>query len=65
VVAVAAIGERHQQTGIGDAFHDVENPLRDDKSLGPRTVPASRMNGFADRPALAFSSWSRMICPCD
>ncbi len=44
VVPVVAIGKRHEESGIGDALHVREKPLRVDRSLCPLTVPASRMN---------------------
>ncbi len=44
VVLVAAVGERHEESCVGDAFHSRENPLRFERLLGPLTAPASRMN---------------------
>jgi hypothetical protein len=47
VVGVVAIRESDQETGAGDRPHLRENPLRPDRSAGPATAPASRMNGFS------------------
>ena len=48
------LDEGDQETGIGNAFHDAEKPLRRDSVRGPRTAPASLMNGRLPRAALAF-----------
>ena len=60
VVLVVAISECHKKTGVGDALHGFENPLRVERSGGPDTAPASRRNGcFWVRRAL--SNWSRTM----
>jgi len=46
VILVVTIRECHKKPGIGDAFHDRKKPLRDDRSRGPDTLPAQRMNVF-------------------
>ena len=46
VILVVTIRECHKKSGIGDAFHDREKPLRDERSRGPDTLPAQRMNVF-------------------
>lgn len=56
VVAIIAIGKSDKKPGIGDPFHDRENPLRFDRLFGPRMVPAKRMNACAPLLALAFSN---------
>ena len=55
VVSVVAIGERDQKPGIRDRLQDREKPFREDRSLGPRTVPASFMKDRLWR-LRAFSS---------
>jgi hypothetical protein len=44
MVLIAAIRERHQEPGIGDCFHDRENPFLEESSAGPLTVPANLKN---------------------
>ena len=56
VVAVSPVRERDQESGVRYALHDREKPFRDERSLGPRTVPASRMNAWFEALAFAFSS---------
>jgi hypothetical protein len=56
VVLVGAIEERDQQSGVGDAGHGRVKPFRDDKSRGPRTAPANRMNDLVPPAARARSS---------
>ena len=63
VVLVVAIGKRHEEAGVGDALHVREKPLRVERLLSPRTVPASRMNDWAAAPFRARASSSRMILP--
>jgi|SRR6202158_5290392 len=63
VVAVVSIRECDQKAGIGDALQERENPLRFERSRGPRIVPARCRNDWAERSALARSSCSRMIRP--
>ena len=65
VMIVVAIGKRDKKAGIGDAFHSRENPFRDDRLRAPLTDPASRMNRRSVPPALARSSCSRTMRPCD
>jgi CheY-like chemotaxis protein len=60
---LAAIGKRHQESGIGDAFHGLVNPFREERSGAPLTVPANRMNGCPAPVALAFSSCWRINSP--
>src|SRR2546426_11548930 len=61
---VTTICERHQETGISNAGHLVEKPLRCDRSAGPRTVPARRINFFAfSSPCRARARCSRMSFP--
>ena len=42
MMLVAAIGECHEKTSVGDALHLVK-PLRVERSAASRTEPASRM----------------------
>lgn len=63
MVPIVAVRERDEEAGIGNAFHERANPLREDRSRGPRTEPASRMNDCRGLPALALSSCSRTILP--
>jgi len=63
VMAIVAVGEGDEEPGIRNAPHERANPLREDRSRGPRTEPASRMNDCRGLPVLAFSSWSRTILP--
>ena len=65
MVPVVTVGEGDKKTGIRDPFHERENPFREERSRGPLTDPASRMNARAGPPVLARSSCSRMIRPCD
>ena len=65
VMEVAAVREGHKETGVGNALHPREKPLRADRSRAPRTLPARRMNDRAGPSDLARSSWSRMIFPCE
>src|SRR4029434_958287 len=51
--------------GVPNPLHDRENPLRVERSLGPRTVPARRIKAWALLLALAFSNWSRTSLPCE
>lgn len=44
MVLVIPIGECDQKSSVGNGFHDRENPFREDRSFGPRTEPARRMN---------------------
>ena len=43
VMSIVPIGEGDEEAGVGDTFHERENPLRLERFLGPRTVPARRM----------------------
>jgi len=40
VMAIRTIPKCHDKTGIGDALHRREYPLREDRSAGPEIVPA-------------------------
>lgn len=44
MVLVVAIGESDEEAGVRDTLHVREKPLRVERFLLPRTVPASRMN---------------------
>lgn len=44
VVDVVAIGKRDEEPGVGDALHAREKPFLVDRDLGPRALPAKRMN---------------------
>ena len=63
VMGVAAVGKRDQETCIGDPLHFFEKPFRVERSLGPRTAPANRINDCEEPEALALSNWSRTSCP--
>jgi hypothetical protein len=65
VVSIGPIGEGDEEPGIRNALHERENPLRLERSFGPRTVPANRMKAWAPLVVLAFSNWSRTSFPCD
>src|SRR5262245_27644423 len=65
VVSIIPISKGDEEPSIRDALHERENPLRLERSLGPRTVPAKRMKAWAPLLALAFSNWSRTSFPCD
>jgi hypothetical protein len=56
VVCIRSIRKSDQKTRIGDPLHDVEKPFLFERSLGPFTIPASRMNDRVFAPALASSS---------
>ena len=43
VVSIIPIGKGDEEPSIRDALHERENPLRLERSLGPRTAPAKRM----------------------
>jgi len=43
VVAVVSIDKGNAESGMHNALHERENPLRLERSFGPRTVPAKRM----------------------
>ena len=40
---VVAVGKRDQQAGVGNSLHVRENPFRAERSFGPRTLPARRI----------------------
>jgi hypothetical protein len=63
MVSIVAISKGDEEPGIRDAVHERENPLRLERSFGPRTVPAKRMKACAPLLLLAFSSWSRTTFP--
>lgn len=63
VVTIVTIRECDEESGVGNARHEREKPLRAERSRGPRTAPAKRMNDCWPLLTLAFSSWSRMIFP--
>jgi hypothetical protein len=65
VVPVVPIGKADEETGVRNALHERENPLRVERSFEPRTVPARRMKACAPLLALAFSNWSRTSLPCE
>ena len=65
MVQIILVCERNEKTGIGNTFHPRENPFRLERSFGPRTAPANRMNRCCAAPALARSSWSLTIFPCE
>jgi hypothetical protein len=44
MMPIVPVGERDQEPGVGDAFHEREKPFREERSFEPRTEPASRMN---------------------
>src|SRR5262245_22153964 len=56
VVPIVPIGKADEETRIRNAFHERENPLRLERSFGPRTVPARRIKAWAPLLALAFSN---------
>jgi hypothetical protein len=56
VVTVATICERNQEAGVGYPLHERAKPLRDERSLGPRTAPAKLMKARWGAAAFAFSS---------
>lgn len=43
MVDIIAVGKCNEKTGVSDALHFFEKPLRVDSSRGPRTDPAKRM----------------------
>jgi hypothetical protein len=43
VVSIVSIGKSDEEAGIRNALHERENPLRLERSFGPRTVPAKRI----------------------
>jgi hypothetical protein len=47
---------------LGDAIHERENPLRWDKSLGPRIMPARRMKDLLALALLPFFTPRLLIC---
>ena len=54
---VAAVGEGHQESGVGDASHPREKPFRFERSRGPpRMQPTSFMNSCVPLAARAISS---------
>jgi hypothetical protein len=62
---VATIGKCDEKAGVGNSSHKRANPFRCDRSGGPSTEPARRMNLFVCASARrSCSSCSRMICPC-
>ena len=63
VMFVVSIGKGDQETGVRNTFHERENPLRVERSVEPRTLPAKRMKACAPLLALAFSNWSRTRLP--
>jgi hypothetical protein len=65
VMRISAIGECDEETGIRDPLHARENPFRFERSRGPRTTPARRMNDRCAPDALALSNCSRTMRPCE
>jgi hypothetical protein len=55
MVAVVSIRECDQEACVGNPCHDFEKPVRDERSWGPLTEPASRMNPL-ELPVFARSS---------
>ena len=43
LVSIIPISKGDEESGIRNALHERENPLRLERSFGPRTVPARRM----------------------
>ena len=43
VVSIIPVSKGDEESGIRNALHERENPLRLERSFGPRTVPARRM----------------------
>jgi hypothetical protein len=56
MVPVVSVGESNQESRVGDAPHFRENPLREERSLGPRTLPARRMKALSDDAAFERSN---------
>ena len=56
VMLIRAIRESNDETGVGDAIHPLEKPLREERFLGPLITPAQRMNGLSFLASLAFSN---------
>jgi hypothetical protein len=66
VILVSFGRESDEESGIRNAVHDLEKPLRFERSRDPLMIPASFINGFdEDELAFAFSSCSRISRPCD
>src|SRR2546428_258089 len=64
VVSIGGVGEGDQKAGVRVSSHRREKPFRDDRFLGPRMRPASRMKG-CDSSAFARSSCCRTMRPWD
>jgi hypothetical protein len=62
MVLIATIRERHKEARVGDRFHFLENPFRDERPGAPDRTPARRMKGWS-LEAFAFSNCSRTILP--
>jgi hypothetical protein len=59
-MVIPSVAESHQEAGIGNRPHLREKPFRFERSGGPSTAPASRMNERFSA-LLAFSNCSRTI----
>src|SRR5256885_11627199 len=62
VMEISSISKGDQKARICNSLHPREKPLRLERSLGPRTAPASRIKERREPPR-AFSKWSRIILP--
>ena len=56
MVAIGPVREGNQKPRVGNAFHGLPNPLREERSLGPRTTPANLRKDWLEERALACSS---------
>lgn len=56
MVPVVSVGKSDQEPGVGDPLHFREKPLREERSLGPRTLPARRMKACPDDAAFERSN---------
>lgn len=46
MVSIPAIEKSNKESRVGNALHDLENPLRCERFRGPSRLPASSRNGF-------------------
>jgi len=63
VVFIIGVSKCYQESGVSDAIHEREKPLRAERSRAPCTVPASLTNEGAFPPLRALSSCSRTMRP--
>src|ERR1700685_699008 len=63
MMAIIAIAYGHDKTSVGNSFHPLEYPLRDERSGGPLSAPICFMNRCFPLFDLALSSCSRTIRP--